>query len=260
MHLLHNVNSLCPLNLRHPLARGMNVFWLGLPGRAGGSRVYDLAGNLHGTGAEWSGSAMKSRAGAEKIEVGAAGKVPVGASDPFTIAIRHRTFSYVSLAVVFGFGEQLPSNTGGGVQRYFLQFNSNYYLWGGAADWDSGIVWDSDGQWHDAVFISDGTNVSFYRDGIFRASATRPSFGTASSYISAFSGHAAAASSANMDLGYGAIWSRALSASEVKSLSSEGRTGFPKLLNRRRAYWDVPAAAGGGGFQAAWASQANGVL
>lgn len=212
----------------HPLARGL--VYAALYNEASGPRVWDVAGRTNGAmsgGSKWvsarKGPGVGSRAGTEKIEASLA-TLPNGSASSFTIASWVRTYAYVSLASAWGFGGQLPAATSGdGTGRYLLQFNNHYYFWGFNADWDTGIAWDIDANWHHIVFTFDGTTLRFYRDGVLTATGT-PSrtLSTAGDFVTAFSFYSSGGTTAaNMDLDIGLIYSRTLSADEITRLYSE---------------------------------------
>jgi hypothetical protein len=107
---------------------------------------------------------------------------PLAAAAPWTIAFVHAPTGDVSLSAAFGFGLELVAGTNlietavftAGWCRSIIDFNSHYYFFGSGADWDTGIAWDTDGNQHVIVFVHDGTNIYFYRDGVLRASTARP--------------------------------------------------------------------------------------
>lgn len=152
----------------------------------------------------------------QKLERGTATGLPVATTAPFTTHFKHRTRAFVSLAQVFGFGAQLPGTTAG-VLRYVLNFNSNYYFWGGGADWDTAVAWDVDNLWHDIFFTFDGNQtIRLYRDGLQRASRTAATgWSTANTFITMGSQHTSAASPPNCDLDDCGIWARELTAGEI---------------------------------------------
>ncbi|KPK75278.1 MAG: hypothetical protein AMJ79_11870 [Phycisphaerae bacterium SM23_30] len=194
-----------------------------------GNIINDLSGNKYNAinlGCTWKptswlpyGTSLDFAAGAEKLE-SIARRLPIGPNDPWTIYAIVEIDTYISLANIFGFGLQLP-NDGGGPNaeknRYILEFNNNYYFWGGTIDWDTGIGIDVDSLIHHIVFTCDGTNLRFYRDGILRAGPqVIPYTQNAGNYITSGSGHNAVASSWDGRLVTGIIYNRALRLSEIK--------------------------------------------
>lgn len=248
----------------HPLNRGLVVWWLALnqgPG-FGTQRFLDLLRRNHGSfvsGPTWRSNRRRTHGwgcvdaagGTEKIQVQAT-NLPTGSTAAWTFQFWHCTRSYVSLSHAFGFGDQLPVGGGPtGTGRYVLQFNAgagnNYYFWGFDRDWDTTIAWDVDSVWHQAAFVSTGSDLLFYRDGVLRASrGSLPAFLTSGAWITAFSEHTSAVSSAQMSLDDCAIWNRALSASEVYARYQQAQRNYPDLLSRiSRPAIDVPAAPAG---------------
>lgn len=156
----------------------------------------------------------------QRVQKASASGLPTGSTDPFTISYWHRN-TYTFLAVDFGFGNQVPESEGtSGAGRYSLHFNHNYYFWGFVTDWDTRIPYDTDGNWHHISFVSTGSDLIFYRDGVQRANrGSLPSFVTSGTYITLGSRHSAGTVlTGTMD--DARIYNRALSASEVSSLAS----------------------------------------
>jgi hypothetical protein len=149
---------------------------------------------------------------------------PLAATAPWTLSATLIPSGNVSLSHLFGFGLRynalkLSSVAPFGEYRALLNFNSNYYFWGANADWDTLIAFDTDGKLHTVMVVHDGTNLLFYRDGVLRASTTRPA-----AMIATPAGRYAVLGNA-LDVGGTAspnaafvsarAWSRALSTGEV---------------------------------------------
>lgn len=150
---------------------------------------------------------------------------PLAAADPWTFACTFSNGTFQSLAQFFGFGYLIPANsidssgTVNGTYRGLLSFNSNYYFWGAAADWDTGIAFDTDNQLHTAMFVHDGTNIYFYRDGVQRASTARPGGLIATPSGRRFvigARHTGGSASPSAVIGPCRAWNRALSAGEAE--------------------------------------------
>ncbi len=245
-----------PVNPHHPLNQGRVLWWLNLPTTNGGSKWRDLMraghGSLSGFGSgegfingtrHGSYGAIRSTASGTGRIIEAAGVpgLPVGASDPWTIHFWHRTAANVNLSHAFGFGRQLPSPGGAptGDSRYVLNLNSSgqrYFFWAmSVGDWITPTAWDADGIWHRIVFTCDGTNLRLYRDGVLSAGPQAKGYTiSAGNYVTAFSRHTSASTTANMDLDDCGILSRAWSADDVRADYDLGRRGYPGVLYRRR--------------------------
>ena len=252
------------LNPGHPLSQGLVVAYLGLS--AGGNDCLDSSpSKFHGTLTGFTGSGytpadrwgwengravIDISAGARKVATLGKG-FPVLATDSWTISFRHKTSSYVSLSQMFGFGDSLPSSTGLGICRYCLQYSNDYYFWGGGRDWDTGVAFDSDGAWHHIVLLSNGTNLSLYRDGKLVAGPTaRPLYDTASQYITFGSKHTSAASSPNSIFSDCLIFGSALTPGIISVLASPDPLygGWIQSIRTRQYFYGTAAAATGGPF------------
>lgn len=237
------------LNQQSPLPRGLVGFWLGLPGLSGGRRIIDLSNPANsGTlnGATWTigtngFGALSSTGGATQwAQNSAAVGLPTAALAAWTIAYAHRTRSYVSLSSPFGWGVD-PIVERQGALRAVLQYNGNYYAWGAAADWDTGIPYDTDGVPHYIVLAFDGASRFLYRDGVLRASSTAGvssfvapvGWSPSTACVWANSRHSAG-NCPDADFLGGAVWNRCLTDTDVTVWTDQSRRGFPNLLNRLR--------------------------
>lgn len=253
------LNLANPVNRQHPLNVGLVSRWMcvGNP-YAVGLALRDLCKRNDGglqSGATFAGS-VRNGANAVKLPASSindrvtctATGLPTGATSPWSLAYWHYTFSYVSLSVDFGFGYSLPGTGTAGANRYSLEFNNNYYLWGDVADFDTGIAYIT-GSWNHVCFTSSGSNVYFYLNGALRASAALPAYTTSGSVINIGSGHPSATSAPNALINDGCIWSRQLSDSEVSQWYKEACLGTrSSLLNQlAKQFITTPPAAPVGG-------------
>lgn len=211
----------------HRLARGLVVAWTFSEGT--GPTVFDATRINHGTvtgtnftrPAGISGPAIDFAGGTGKVSCAAIG-LPLLPTDHYTIAFRHHTRSIVGYSGVFGFG---PTNYADqtGQSRYIINNSNHYYFLGGGADWDTGIAWDADSQWHSIVFTAQGYALCrLYRDGVLVAGPLQANYYgvTAESYVTA--GYCPAGGAVGQfSLDYGMIWSRALSPREVIMLHAD---------------------------------------
>lgn len=190
------------------------------------------------------GMALSCAAGSEKVEDATALGLATGTSAPWSLSFWHYTRTYVSLSQVWGYGSTPASNTSL-VQRRLLQFNNNYYFWGGSADWDSGVAWDV-GVWRFVEVVSTGSDLILYIDGVSRASrGSLPSLATAETVITAFSKHPASASSPDMLLVDPRIYNIGHTPSEVRHLYGPQTRYDLFWVPRRSAPKKAATAAGG---------------
>lgn len=135
--------------------------------------------NATATTGKIDGAANLSPASA-KINTASPSALPTGSAASFTIEGWQNSSVFNSLSVIYGFGNPDSGLDVKGGERYLIEFNNDYYFWGDLdgshadADWDTGIPFDTDGAWHMWVFVANATTLSFYRDGVLRASTTRP--------------------------------------------------------------------------------------
>jgi len=152
--------------------------------------------------------------------------LPTLAAATLTIVAVIKPRSYVSLSNIFGFGRD-TATLSVGFGRYILQFNNNYYFWGMGADWDTGIAYDTDAHQHIIAMVKTGaTSFEFYRDGILRATTTSltgtlQNLTAGNREIFVGNGHPSAATGPDMLWGGGAIFDRALTAPEARSITTD---------------------------------------
>lgn len=208
----------------------------------GASIVLDLSNNGN-QGTLFAGPTLVSGLTGYAIKVTAAASsyvqttigvgLPTGATAPFTICGWVFGSTIVSLSHAFGFGSGplngSSSGTGNGTIRGVLQFggSGDYYFWGVNADWDTGILWDTDSVWHHIGFTADATNIYFYRDGVQRGSATRPAaLATAGTEITVGGRHSSASSFFTGSVDDFRIYNRRLDAPEFVTLYQAGYAGL----------------------------------
>lgn len=148
--------------------------------------------------------------------------LPIGATDTVTLAGWVKASAYTDYGHLFGFGSDPLANPTAGRQRSFLTINNHYYVWlsGGCCDWDTGITFDTDNAWHHIAVTMSPTTLTFYRDGVLRATIARPA-GLLSTATTITLGR-------NYTLGTGfvgslddvRIYARALTATDVTALAS----------------------------------------
>lgn len=245
------VDCVQPVDLSHPLNRD-RALWLYAPaGWSGGSTWTDLCQRRRGVlagGSAWAltpyGAGVDFTGGTLSRQVQYAGGMPTGVADPWSIGFWHRTTANVSLSAYFGFGYRIPEDPDSvpGGLRYCLNFNGNYYWWGAAADWDTGVPFDADSQWHRVDFTHDGTSWRLYRDGVLAAGpqSRHASTNVAGNYATVGGGHSSAAASASATVADPTILSRCWSADEVRTNYTLSRRNYPEVL-RRIHHWSFAA-------------------
>ena len=251
MHSLRDVNSFSPLNRSHPLACGLNGAWFGLPGRRGGFRLYDMAGINHATissGTVWEGNAVKFSSATSNSAI-----VVGNASVPPALSISSMPtwsmFMYLKLnssqsdswpvAMTYGrwgatLGISSASSPAGRIEHW--RNNSSNYL--------SNTTMPT-GEWLQIGIVFNGSSVTFYLKGAADGTSTTGSYGAANGFGMGGNTHGGGGAFQG-SIASAFLYSRALSAAEAVRLNYEMASGFPSLLNRRRAYWDVPQAGEGG--------------
>ena len=146
--------------------------------------------------------------------------LPTGATAPWTIEVLCATASGATKngQTIFGFGADPVTGSSNGTERYieWRSTTGNYQFFGFNANWDTGITFDADNLPHHLVFTFDGTNIRFYRDGLFEGSAANPGFTTASAGI--YLGSSVNGTAYVGTVFKAAIYNRALSGSEVSQL------------------------------------------
>lgn len=215
----------------HPLARGLLVAVPGadyetvrggvssntgctVRGTRGGLGLYSPGGT--GPKAEWHRPTLTGLAATE-----------------FTLAARVSLTSAPSLANCFTIGANMSTTgTGAGDLRGILLFNGHWYFWGGSADWDSGVNFDTTGTPRDVVFTGDGSDaqpvVRLYLDGQLVATSNGSLTGnlaalgsTNTPYVTFAGRHVSGGDSLTGALHRGAYWNRRLSNEEVAWLAAE---------------------------------------
>lgn len=247
-------SGLVLINRASPQANGLRIWWPDVVGER--ATPINRGGNLndavkrvgvpsHGLTAQFTAGVILN--GAQLTNGLAAG---FAKTDPFTISLWHQTPSYVSLSTMFGVGDNDPGVSNGttGALRLFLQFNNDYYLWGNGADFDTGIALDVDNTVHHAAFTSDGTTVTFYRDGVALATQTIISGGagnwiTSGTTVSSGYGHTAAASAPTSKMWDSRIYTRALSAQEMWALYEPSTRWDLYAVPATRVFFDVGTTA-----------------
>lgn len=273
------VDMIQPVNRLHPLNRGLFARWLVLPGTAGGSRLMDILNpgpnGHHGTlknidpVTDWLGSVRRgawgalhfTRTGISYVGVGTLGSFGSGMIRPFTMAAWiHYTASqkqhifgtrnsssqtHLSLAV----NSTSTDAESSGRINVSVKDESNVILQTGV-DTDTGI---RDGNWHHICAVVDAPNndVAIYVDGVsqtvvFNVSDGPSNFGDFTSarfmMLGAFN-NGTPGTGLQGELDGVDLWTRGLSAFEVRQYHNLTSMGYPGLLNRVKRRLSVAAAA-----------------
>jgi hypothetical protein len=240
-----------PLDRSHPLAPYLRACWIFNEGA--GVFVADAAGQNNGqrTGGGWAagdrGTAVAFTGGTtESVKQSNAVGLP-SATDPFAIECRVCMAGTTSLALTWGFGTD-PTSVSTGNGRYFMMFggtapNNNVYFWGGSADWDTGIPWITDGQFHSYIFSKNSAEIVLYIDGVRRGSTTAPTLFFADSVVAAGDRHPSAAGTFTGRMDMGRLFAKHLNDAEAAGLVADPYAMFAPPIWRR--YFIPPAGAGG---------------
>ena len=156
-----------------------------------------------------------------------------------------------SLIIYWGLGEYTgDNNPSGGKQRAILDFNGRIYFWDATTAWDTAYDVSNltDGRPHQLTFVSDGTNLYFYVDGIEKANTTTPaSLGNmdGTQTFKAGGAHISATTSGDFDFHLGLFWDRALSLGETQERADQWYSSI--LAPAIPLTYFVPGAAAAGG-------------
>jgi hypothetical protein len=158
----------------------------------------------------------------EYVDNSSANSLPTASSAPWTIAGWVNSSSFANGMVMFGFG---AINSGGsGNERYIIQYDNHVYFWGGSADYDTGVAFNS-GAWNFVAATYDGANLSMYLNGSQIGSTAAVTF---SSNAAAEIDMGKAGSGQSWQTGFNGemndvrIYNVALSAAQVKYLYLDG--------------------------------------
>ena len=232
------------INRSHPLATGLAAFWYGIPGRNGGSQLYDLAGKYNGAlsgDARWQGNRLAFDGNDDYVNFGDV--LNVGLSD-FTVRV-------VAATTGSDFSLLAKSRAAQATGRWYLLYTGGAML---AQITDPSVsalgpTWTTtsilDGAPHciTATFSRSG-NATIYSDGVIQMASTIAAFsavdltttypllmGKYNNTDGSVSGNILPL---NGTISSAAMWMRCLSPTEVMADYRESRAGFPTLLNRVR--------------------------
>ena len=229
------------------LRRGLVGAWVPSIGVTGGT-LRDVSGRgSHGTltnmdaATDWemtaTGRAIRAAGGQEFIESDFAG---LAAADvPFTLFFDCRVFAFKNLAVFGGVGVGGLPVPGGNVGRYWLNFSSNFYFWGGANDWNTGfaMVYNQDIR---VAWRYDTVNMQLFVNGSLAATRTGYTPSVAASKLTLFSRHPSGSTVPDCTVRQFCVWDRALTANEIRRL--DAATAGEWLKRKRRRVYSITAA------------------
>lgn len=257
-----NVDWGQPVNWNHPLNHGLASWWIAVSNHMGyGSLSWrDMVqkSSNHGTltnmdpATDW---VAGDHFGALDFATGGTEDIrhdpPFFGVSAFSFAIR----MYIRSTGTHDYAGAWASLTA--KNQHYLRYSAGlqWFVRNSADSAEANITISSPptGQWIDAVFTADGSNLRGYLDGVLSAGPTAlagpyiPQL--TSGTIKWFFGRSRFQDS-DFLLSSAAYWDHALSAGEVAGLVAETRSGWPNLLNRvpRRVY----SVAAAGGTTANW--------
>ncbi|MFO0959483.1 MAG: LamG-like jellyroll fold domain-containing protein [Isosphaeraceae bacterium] len=254
-----NISTHCPVIREHPLNQGRIAWWLPIPGRMGGSTLFDLMGQYPAAafnGPIWDAKGLRyTSASSQYMQAPAPG---LGTLNEFTFAAR---FTMPSLAGHYSsLVNRFASFDGGDVNRLRLGLSpAGYYCDGKSCfalvtDAPPGLAAGVECLAVFTVSAAPGTGwavPTIYHNGVALATTFLISSGVANNTAGMpfWLGTDKDQNYADLWIGEASIWSRALSAPEVAQLWAESRNGYPNLLRRSKGF--IPAF-GPSGFRPAW--------
>ena len=185
------------------------------------------------------GRAIRAAGGQEFIESDFSG-LPA-ADVPFTLFFDCRIFAYKNLAVFGGVGVGGLPVPGGNVGKYWLNYLGNFYFWGGANDWDTGVsmVYNQDIR---VAWRYDGVNMQLFLNGTQAATRTGYTPAIAASKLTLFSRHPGGSTVPDCTVRQFCVWDRALTPNEIRRLDT-AKAGEWLAQRRRRVYGIAATAA-----------------
>lgn len=232
-----------PVNRHHPINNGLVAWYLPLPGLDGGTTLYDIMGLYHGpltnvtnSSYGWKPDTRVGSPGAclvfgsgttDHVEIGAPSGLEIYTGS-FSVSAWVKTTSVSTSFVV-------SKDFSTGSRGFGLGTNSTaYYLeWGGAiaVSTSAGV---NDGFWHQIGFDYDGTNISWFVDGVVQGTVAKSPLAANTSakwYISGrhytgfFQGFDGRINDVQIRVG-------ARSAGQIRAAYDEAKMGYRGTLNR----------------------------
>jgi len=225
------------------LWKGLKASWVPSLGISGSTLIRDVSGNhKDGTLSNMEASDWQVGQYGYHLALGGTDEAIINTDEtyftlfPLTLSIRYRTTNTSGFKQLFS-----ASNSGNNNQFRIGSNNTSIgFLAGGAVDYNitaNGIT-PTDGEWHDAVGVNDGTSVFIYFDGVQEATGSGSTnaelwnnVGRRQTSSEPFTG----------DIGFVNIWERALTPNEVMQLHVQPDALF-KLKPR---VYKAPAVAPG---------------
>ena len=228
------------------LLDGLVGAWVPSLGATAGTLLDRSAHGSHGTltnmdASDWemttTGRAIRAAGGQEFIESDFSG-LPA-ADVPFTLFFDCRVFGFRNLAVFGGVGAGGLPVLGAPVGRYWLNYTSNFFFWGGANDWNTAVpmIYNQDMR---VCWRYDGINMQLLINGTQAATRTGYTPSVAASRLTLFSRHPSGATVPDCTVRQFCVWDRALTPREIKRLDTT--TAGEWLARKRRRVYSITAA------------------
>jgi len=259
MYARGRIDTRQPVNWQFPPNAGTLAWWLPLPGRGGGGKLFDLTGRYPGTlagGVTW--AAGEGGAAALSFN-GSSGAVNVGGvsalnlSRSFSLAVRFRLTSTASFYTLLSYG-----NSGFNFRVNTAKLN---FLKSQIADIAYGSTTLSANVWYTGGFTMDASgNGAFYLDGRPDGTfSTAQTFGGSQQFSlgTDYQGNGVGQGWFSGLISDARVVGRELSAADHAALHDQMRMGHPDALRRAPAAWlgapvsPPPPPPAGSGFPAA---------
>lgn len=267
------LNFASPVNTAHPLNRGLVSWWLHVPGGSRGNILRDIMSGHHGTlsGGMNHDSALGRRGGYGSLTKSTTSSiVTVATHADYDLT----TFSYggwyyyndTSYNWNSGFGKMNSSLSDPLTDWHWDMASSGHlrtFVWQtnpGSSDWITGYLIPQKAWFFVFLTFDASKHLRLYVNGALHSSNT-----TTFTSRTKLNNHSIRLGK-HWDVSWRGSFSDqyvflgALSDTDIFGLYESGLLGHPETLNwLSTRYYSVPAA-GGGGFQAAWARQSSGVI
>lgn len=239
------VNLHDPINWQHPLALGLKIWWLGVPGWDGGATIYDLCGLNNGTltsmGNTSNGWVTPTRIHPEFSELlfdGTAGYVSLSAAPVNNMPISMAFWGNYNSTTTNRTGLEITRQAGDSIIKVLETTNrwqASYLDSSGSAAAASTAVVTTN-QWNHVVGVfPSSSSRSIYLNGAGKVSDSTSKAGFTNSTTTLYGAHKTSSIASQFMSGRladGMIWNRTLSDAEVQELYIISLRGYPGLLNR----------------------------
>lgn len=250
------------LNRKHPLARGLQGFWVATPRQVGSPKWNDLVAGVQGTvrsGVVWKQTTMPEMAGDLFFPGGASQWVDVGTPSSLTLSGEATCISF-AMSTNWSSPNSAPYIFADNASQFGSGANSGKFrtVWNGSA-FGTGATTLTNGIWYMLASVRFGStgawnaetwigpfNGTLKKDGS-GSTATNP--GSLSNQYSIGNDGADSTSATKMfgHIAAVAVYNRRVVDLELEQWFNIGRQGFPGILNSmRRSFALKPAAAAAG--------------